>query len=519
MGGCARKVSLGMSDLGSHNRPFLVEKNMKAFLLARVSTEDQKDALPAQTYRLIEYAKRMSYDFELFEIKESAYKETRNDFSAVVDKIKSAQEKVMVVFDKIDRYTRDSSSEQVRILQTLYRTDKIELHFPSDNLYIHQGSPATDLLRLGMGIVVAQYYSDAISDNVKRKIEQKLRDGEWIGKAPVGYKNTVKDTGKKWVEIDASLSEIVRETYREYATGNTSLRELAKKWKEFHGINVGSSKIEQVLKNPFYYGEMRVKGKLYPHKYDTIISRELFDQVDAIRNGYKIKKHRWGGLPYAFRGLITCAECGCRITFEKKKGLYVYGHCTQSKGKHSARYIPEDLISAKLAEVFKSIQIPEYAYDQVSEALRVSHDDKKRTRDNTLSTLDAEIERYQRRIEKVYEDYLDEKIPEELYKRKFEEYRNLQKSLQNKRINIEQIEDDYYGTVSHLLKLSRDAPMLFEKADNVQKRSMVNLVLSNLQLDGDQLRWKTKEPFKTMVLCNEMNSWLRRLDSNQQPRS
>jgi site-specific DNA recombinase len=157
---------------------------VKAYLLARVSTDDQKDALPAQSYRLIEYAKRMSYEHELFEIKETAYKETRNDSGAVVDKIKTSTSKVIVVFDKIDRYTRDSNSEQVRILQSLYRADKIELHFPSDNLYIHQGSPATDLLRLGMGIVVAQYYSDAISDNVKRKIEQKLRDGEWIGKAP-----------------------------------------------------------------------------------------------------------------------------------------------------------------------------------------------------------------------------------------------------------------------------------------------------------------------------------------------
>ena len=492
---------------------------MKAFLLARVSTEDQKDALPAQTYRILEYAKRKAYDFEMFEIKESAYKETRNDFSAVVDKIKSAQEKVIVVFDKIDRYTRDSSSEQVRTLQTLYRTDKIELHFPSDNLYITQNSPATDLLRLGMGIVVAQYYSDAISDNVKRKIEQKLRDGEWIGKAPVGYKNTIKDNGKKWVEIDAYMAEIIRETFKSYATGNTSLRELAKKWKEVHQIKVGSSKIEQVLKNPFYYGEMRVKGILYPHKYDTIISKGLFEQVDAVRNGYKITKHRWGGLPYAFRGLIKCAECGCRITFEKKKGRYIYGHCTQSKGKHGAKYVSEDSIASEIANVFKSIQIPEDAYSEVSTALRIAHEDKKRMRDSSLLIIDTEIEKYQNRIEKVYEDYLDEKIPEDLYKRKFNEFKSSQKSLQNKRLNIEQVEDDYYATVSHLLKLSKDAPTLFENADNEQKRSMINLVLSNLELNGTQLRWETKEPFKTMVLSNEMNSWLRRLDSNQQPRS
>ena len=492
---------------------------MKAFLLARVSTDDQKDALPAQSYRLIEYAKRMSYDHELFEIKESAYKETRNDFGAVVDKIKASSEKVIVVFDKIDRYTRDSSSEQVRILQNLYRTDKIELHFPSDNLYIYQNSPATDLLRLGMGIVVAQYYSDAISDNVKRKIEQKLRDGEWIGKAPVGYKNTVTLQGKKWVEIDAFKADVIRRTFQEYATGNTSLRILSKKWLDEYGIKAGSSKIEQVLKNPFYYGEMRIKGKLYPHKYDAVISKDLFDQVDAVRNGYKVTQHRWGGLPYPFRGLINCAECGCRITFEKKKGLYVYGHCTQSKGKHNAKYVNEDVIATKLAKLFQDIRIPEDAFEELSTGLRTAHEDKKRMRDTTLRTIDTEIEKYQTRIEKVYEDYLDEKIPEQLYNRKFEEYKKNQKSLQNKRLNIEQVEDEYYGTVSHLLRLARDAPALFSKANNEQKRSMINLVLSNLQLDGDQLRWEYKKPFDTMAFCHEMNSWLRRLDSNQQPRS
>jgi site-specific DNA recombinase len=370
-----------------------------------------------------------------------------------------------------------------------------------------------------MGIVVAQYYSDAISDNVKRRFEQKLRDGEWIGKAPIGYVNSTLPNGKKWVIPHPLRAEIIRETYTLYATGNTSFKELCKKWKNEYGIKVGSSQMDLILKNPFYYGEMKIKDKLYAHKYDTIISQDLFKQVDAVRNGYQIKPRRWGGLPYAFRGLITCAECGCKITFEKKKGTYIYGHCTQSKGKHGAKYVSEDALSSQLTKAFRSIQIPEYAYEQVSEALRSSHEDKKRMRESTLQTLDTEIEKYQKRIEKVYEDYLDEKIPEILYQRKFEEYRDSQKSIQNKRQNIEQVEDEYYATVSHLLELSKHAPKLFLRADNEQKRSLVNLVLSNLQLDGDQLRWQTKKPFDTMAFCNNNSTWLRRLDSNQQPRS
>lgn len=490
---------------------------MKAYLLARVSTDDQKDALPAQTYRLTEYAKRRGYDYELTELRESAYKGNRDAFKIVVETITASKEPAIVVFDKIDRYTRDSSSNEVRALQTLYRSGKIELHFPSDNLFIHKDSPATDLLRLGMGIVVAQYYSDAISDNVKRRFEQKLRDGEWIGMAPTGYKNSLNEAGKKWIEIDAFKAEGIREGFKLYASGLSSLLEVAKLWRTQYGIPANTSKVDQVLKNPFYYGEMRVKGQLYPHKYDTIISHELFLDAEKVRNGYKVKKHRWGGLPYAYRGLISCADCGCRITFEKKKGKYIYGHCTQSKGKHSIQYVAEDKLTTQLAQMFKSIEIPAFAYEQVSEALRASHDDKKRMRDNSLATLDAEIEKYQGRMEKVYEDYLDEKIPESLYQRKFEEFRGAQKSLQNKRLNIEQIEDDYYGTVTHLLRLSKNATKLFEKADQEQKRSLISIVLSNLRLDGDLLLWELKKPFDTMAFCSENSNWLRGRDSNPRP--
>lgn len=368
--------------------------------------------------------------------------------------------------------------------------------------------------------MVAQYYSDAISDNVKRRFEQKLRDGEWIGKAPIGYKNSISPAGKKWVDVSPLEAEIVREAYTLYAGGNTSYRELCKKWKNEYAIRVGSSQMDLILKNPFYYGEMKVKDRLYPHKYDTIISRDLFDSVARVMKGYNVKPHRWGGLPYVFRGLITCAECGCRITFEIKKGQYVYGHCTQSKGKHGAQYIAEDVFTLRLMEVFKSIQIPEYAYDQVSEALRSSHEDKKRMRETTLLSLNTEISKYQTRIEKVYEDYLDGKIPETLYERKFEEYRKSQKSLQNKRQNIEQVEDEYYNTVSHLLKLSKDAPKLFMNADIEQKRYLINLVLSNLKLDGNTLLFETKTPFDIIERCNQnqhTNTWLRQLGSNQRP--
>lgn len=483
---------------------------MKAYLIARVSTEDQVDALPAQNFRLLEYSKRRAFEPELIEFQESAYKGDRDEFKAIITKIQTSEEPVAVVFDKIDRYTRDSSAEEVRILQGLYRSGAIELHFPSDNLVIQKDSPATDIMRLGLGIVLAQYYSDAISNNVKRRLEQMLRDGEWIGLAPYGYKNISLQGGKKTIEIDALKADAVRSAYEWYASGNYSLKLVSHKLNTEYGLIISTAKLDRILKNPFYTGTMVVKGKLYPHKYDRVITEQLYEQAKRVREGYHIKPKRWAGLPYAYRGLISCADCGCRITFEKKKGLYVYGHCTQYKGKHNAPYILEEEFTKQISKLFESIAIPEDAYREVELALRQFHEDKKRMRTEHLARMDAEIEKYQTRIDRIYEDYLDNVIDRPFYERKYEEYRKAQKSLQNKRINIEQVEDDYYNTVSYLLSTAKQAPALFEKANPEQKRSLINLVLSNLKLDGDLLLCELKKPFDTMVFCNENSNWLGR---------
>ena len=179
---------------------------MKAILVARVSTDDQAEALPAQIYKLQDYALKNELDFELVEIKESAYKGDRLEFNKVIDKLSSFKETVALVFDKVDRYSRDPSAPEVRILNALCKQGKIELHFVSDYLVITKDSSANQWLMLSLNTSFSQYYSNSISDNVKRRNEQMRRDGLWTGKAPTGYVNTVKD-GKKWIDIEPTHSQ------------------------------------------------------------------------------------------------------------------------------------------------------------------------------------------------------------------------------------------------------------------------------------------------------------------------
>ncbi len=61
---------------------------------------------------------------------------------------------------------------------------------------------AAEKFQFNISLGLAKYYSDAISDNVKRATEQKLRKGEWPGKAPYGYKNVVTANNQTDILVD-----------------------------------------------------------------------------------------------------------------------------------------------------------------------------------------------------------------------------------------------------------------------------------------------------------------------------
>lgn len=489
---------------------------MKAFLIARVSTEDQVDALPAQRLRLLEYAKKLAIPYELFEFQESAFGGGREKFKDIVSQIIQNDELVYVVFDKIDRYTRNASSEEVRTLELLYRTGKIELHFPSDgNLIITQHSSASDIMRLGLGMLLGNYYSNAISDNVKRRQQQLLADGYAINKAPYGYKNYRTHDDKSMIKTDGINATAVKSIYTWYASGDYSMKVVRNKLLLEYGIMKSVSQIDYILKNPFYAGNMRSNGKLYKHRYETLISQELFDQAQMVGKDTNIRTRQWALLPFVYRGLIKCANCGSVITFEKKKQKYIYGHCTQFKMKHPHKYIAEPTIDKHLQVFLAKIAIPDAEYLKISEKIREMASRKELDAEKHRSDIKSQITKIALRIEQMYEDKLDGKIPETLYTKKYDEYTLTQQKLKNRLKNLELGTLDNYGTFLHLLNLSRLAPKLFKSDLFDKKRKILNMMLSNFELAGDQLRWELKKPFDTMAFCAQNNNWLGDLDSNQ----
>lgn len=208
---------------------------MKAVILARVSSKEQEEghSIRAQIHRLEEYcARNEMHVIKTFEIIESSTKGDRRKFMDMLKFATTQGETIAVVADKVDRTQRRIS--EIPLFEENISQGHIELHFRTEGYVINKDSQSHAKLMWGMNVLMAQAYTDSLSDNVKRSIEHKLRNGEWIGPAPVGYKNVDDpNTEKKTVVIDKERAYLVRRVFEEYATGAYSMAILTKKAREW----------------------------------------------------------------------------------------------------------------------------------------------------------------------------------------------------------------------------------------------------------------------------------------------
>jgi site-specific DNA recombinase len=498
---------------------------MKAVILARVSTEEQREAgnsLPAQIHRLEEYCKRRGFGvLKIYSFDESAYKLKRDEFDKALDFIKESKEKLAVCFDKVDRFTRNVFDKRVPLLYELAMQDKIELHFASDNLVINSSISAQEKFQFGISLNLAKYYSDAVSDNTKRALEQKLRNGEWIGQAHLGYLNN-KESGKGCFRLDPPRAELIRKMFELYATGNYSIKTLQKETIKLGltsrtGKALNPSTIHKILKDKFYIGIMISKGREYPHKYPPIITRELFDRVQSILASYQKKKIKYAAKPFALRGLVHCERCGCTITAEIKKGRYVYYSCSNFKGQCERVWVPEGELLNPIRKVLKGLKMDQERVDTVLEELQKVNEAKNAFHAKAVHELRAEYDKLQANLDRLVDLLVETSITREIYDKKVNEYKEKQYDINIRLEEYTRADENFHIAASMVFSLANRALEIFESSEVNEKRQLLNILLQNCRLSGKNLLFELRSPFDEIYAHADHPSVLRGRDSNPRP--
>jgi len=479
---------------------------IKLILIARVSDKNQRKALPAQKLRLENYAATLGLPFEYHEFDESAHDtDPRHKFLKLVAHIQGQKGRCIVVHDKIDRFTRDSSQEEVKAMSDLVRRGQIEMHFPSDNLYINKDSPASDLFRLGIGMVLAKYYSDSIRDNVRRRFEQMLNDKTWIGAAPLGYLNVnhgTKDKPIKDIEVDPIRRQHIVKIFELRSVG-VSYAEIAKVMNKAglrskRGAKMTKSAIEKICRRDFYYGKMSYMGELFDHKYEPLITYKLFRQCQAVRAIRHDTHTTYNSIKFAFKDMIKCGKCGCTVSCFYAKGI-PYMKCSGAKGKCGNLNTAASLVLPEITRVLGDIAIPPEVIPLVINELKKKHDHQVEYFATNLATARAEYDRATERLKALTYQRLDGKIPAELYDDMLKDLTNRQQELNEQIESLTDSNTSFLVTASYLLSLAQRATELFMAADEALKQKLLKFLLSNLVLEDKKLSYEVNDPYKTFI--------------------
>ncbi len=488
---------------------------MKAIILARVSTKEQEEkdhSNPAQVRRLKEYANKKGLEAPvIFEIAESSTHDTRKKFEKVLTLIKNSKETLALVVETVDRLQR-SFKESV-VLDDLRKQGKVELHFVRENLVLTKDANSSQLLQWDMAVMFARSYVLQLSDNVKRSIEQKLKRGECIGQAPIGYLNFRDDEDKSNVIVDQDKGFLVVKVFELYATGKYSMKTISELVKNLgltakSGKALSTSQIEQILSEPFYYGIMLVKGIEYPHHYETLISKQLFLKCQKVRESWNKKPFQYAAKPFIFRGLVSCDVCNCTITPETAKGKYTYYSCTNYRGKCKRLYVPEKVLLEPIYDTLKRLELPQAGIDYVVKGLRKATEAEQDFYRQAIANLQAEYNKIDDRISKMFDEKMDSSITPEMYDRKLKEYKEKQADIAQQIAEHSKADENHYLIAARILDISKRAFSIFESSEPNEKRQFLNFILQNCRLKQKTPMFTLKPVFAGIVKAHDDKKWL-----------
>ena len=116
-------------------------------------------------------------------------------------------------------------------------------------------------------------------------------------KAPLGYRKWTTDDPREWdsreLIVEPKSSQAIKESFEKYATGEYSYSDIAnllakKGFTSANGHPFSRETIRLMLSNKTYVGLIEYKGnEVYRGKHEPIISVDLWDKVQKIRNEFE----------------------------------------------------------------------------------------------------------------------------------------------------------------------------------------------------------------------------------------
>lgn len=334
----------------------------------------------------------------------------------------------------------------------------------------------------------AEWYRRNLSTEVSKGLREKAQQGYALGLAPYGMRRVheinprtgerIKGTDR--LEPTDDLPVVLR-LYTTYADGDHSDTTLAAllNGEGYTHLDPQNGRrkpftrdtVRKILTNPIYAGWVEYCGERYEGRHGQLVSRDLWEQCQAIRDARaksktgRVNQHGGGAL---LSGLAVCARCGAPMHAWTSAGSGRVYHCKtrrqQGVSACAASLVPEPLIEAHVRSLLGYLVLPD---EVVAAAVAAARDLVERPapppapdRSSALAVLKA--------------DFLADRISAAEYERKRSALLDAPAPEAPRPMVLD---------VAAAARRARDLPALFEHADLAGRRSLLRAVIARAEID------------------------------------
>jgi site-specific DNA recombinase len=477
----------------------------KAVIYCRVSSKEQEEtgySLDAQEKLLKEYADKKSYAVvKVYRISESASgKQIRKTFNEMLDYVDRNNIR-FIICEKIDRLTRNLK-DAATISDWIQDNEEHEVHFVKENFVVNKNTRAHENLVWDMKVAIARFYTNNLSEEVRKGQKEKISQGWLPSRASLGYK-TIGEKGHKIHILDEKTAPLVRKMFEYATTGTYSLTALVEKMfaeglRSINGKKVSKSRVEEMLKDPFYYGCIRWKGEVHTNgKHEPIVTKEIFQKVQDVLTRKKAPHYK--SRDHIFKKMIKCGECGGNISGEIQKG-HVYYSCKHYHPCTQKGMTKQGDVENKLFGVFKFFQAitPDEA-EELKNKIKANHAQEIEYKETAIKSLNERYSSLQRRLDHLYDDRLDEKVSRDFWERKQKEITTEQAELLEQINKIKSEEAKYFEIWLNIIGLARRAEEIYKKRSPEERRLLLVHLFSLLTLKNKETGYTLKQPVAVLA--------------------
>lgn len=371
----------------------------------------------------------------------------RAAFQRLLDDIEAGKIDCVVVKDlsRLGRNTIDTGY----YIEKYFPLHQVRFIAVNDQYDSEDGENSANHMIVPLKNMINEAYAADISRKVAAQQRQAMRDGEFVGsRPPYGYRKDPDNCHRLLVNEDTAPT--VRQLFQ-WAADGVALNDMVKRLNEakvptpgYYLASVGlitnqrlmgsgqwqTWTVGKILEDEVYTGDM-VQGKsrtvgrkqvptapmdwiVVRDTHEALVSREMFELVQAVRQGAAVKYTVTEKKPYTeniLRGRVFCGCCGKNLHRQKSHGRYFYRCITNDRlGKDAC---PGDIRYLKEAELFETILtiIRQKAGVVMGSGLYLKRQDskivaQKAAVDREISQLRGETEKNQTLLKGLYENFV-----------------------------------------------------------------------------------------------------------------